>query len=295
MRRKRVYCLGSINVDYFYRVPHLVRPGETLAAVSLDRELGGKGANQSIAAARAGSEVHHIGSIGNDGHWLIGMLEKNNVWTKHVQVSSSASTGHAIITVEKSGENQIVLFPGANRDQSMENVTDALGNAKPGDWLLMQNETTKQLEVARSARKIGMDVAYSAAPFDVDAVLSLFPFLTLLIMNEIEAEQMSNFSGMSLEDIPVPYVMVTRGARGGIWIDTKRQRKESVAAFSARAVDTTGAGDTFAGYLVAGLSGNLSIKNALSRAMAAAAIQVTRKGASEAIPMADEVVEFMNQ
>lgn len=280
-----VFCLGSINADFIYEVSHIPQRGETVLAHGLFRTLGGKGANQSVAAVRAGAEVRHIGMVGPDGAWCVEVLAGCGVDVRHVG-EAGQPTAHANITVEPSGENAITVFPGANHAQSPARIEAALAEAEPGDWLMLQNETTLQAEAAQSARARGMQVAYSAAPFDEAAVRAVLPHVTLLIMNAVEAAQLAGAMG----DPGAVRQVITKGPDGAEWRDGDLQI--AVTAPHVRAVDTTGAGDTFAGYLVAGLSGGLAPKAALQRAVRAAALQVTKPGTAEAIPTLDEVRSF---
>ena len=284
-----IYSLGSINVDHVYRLSHLPATGETLAADTWTRILGGKGANQSIAAARAGARVVHIGALGLDGNWMRDALADAGVDVTHVTTAEAAS-GHAIVMVDASGENAIVIHPGANRALHPNQIKAALRDARPGDWLLMQNETNCQGEAARMAKSHGLQVAYSAAPFDVDAARAVLPFVSLLILNAVEDEQL--FQAVSVVDVPMR--LVTHGARGAEWFDANSGRAVPVPAFCVQAIDTTGAGDCFAGYAVAGLATGLAPAQALRRASAAAALQVQRLGASEPIPTAAEVDAFLS-
>ncbi|KZY37924.1 ribokinase [Roseovarius sp. HI0049] len=287
-----IYNLGSINADYFYKVPRLPVAGETLAATSMSSGLGGKGANQSVAMALAGVEVRHIGAVGPDGQCLVERMTAAGIDTKNIHVSPDP-TAHAVVMVDSRGENQIVIFPGANQDQNPEVIETALATGQRGDWLLLQNETSLQVETARIAAEKGMIVAYSAAPFDADAVTVLLPYLSLLIMNEVEAGQLTKALGIQLLHLPVANVLVTKGIRGADWHDTRLMQTVSIPAFPVTAVDTTGAGDTFTGYAIAGLSSGLSPQSALRRAAAAAAISVTRAGTADAIPTTAEVEAFL--
>ncbi len=285
-----IFNLGSINADHVYRVVHLPRAGETVAVQGYARALGGKGANQSIAAARAGAEVVHIGAVGADGDWMVADLAEAGVDVRHVRRECVAS-GHAVVTVEQSGENAILVHGGANRALRLEDLEAALAEAGPGDWLLMQNETNLQAEAARMAGAKGLRIAYSAAPFDAAAVRAVLPHITLLMLNEGEAAQMGRDMGV----VQVPMLCVTRGAGGVTWIEAALGRTVTIPAPEVVAVDTTGAGDTFAGYLVAGLAAGVAPERALHHALGAAAIAVTRPGASGAIPTAAEVAAFLGQ
>lgn len=284
-----VWNLGSINVDHFYRVPHLPVPGETLAAAGYAVGLGGKGANQSVAAARAGARVEHIGGVGPGADWVLERLQSYGVGTGHVAVGE-APTGHAVINVAEDGENAIVILPGANGAIAAEQVASALGAAAPGDVLLLQNETVGQNEAAAMAQAKGLRVFYSAAPFSADAVRAVMAHVDVLLLNAVEAAQLEESLGHSVEDIGVETVVITKGADGAEWVGTRRF---FVPGHTVDAVDTTGAGDTFAGYLAAALAEGLAPEEAMARAGAAAALKVTRPGTADAIPAADEVAAFL--
>ncbi|MEM9239062.1 MAG: ribokinase [Pseudomonadota bacterium] len=287
-----IFNLGSINADYFYDLPHLPGPGETLAATRMASGLGGKGANQSVAAALAGSDVRHIGAVGPDGAWAVEKLMSFGVDTRHVQ-ESAQPTAHAIVMVDNGGENQIVIFPGANLDQNVSEIEHALASGGSGDWLLLQNETSCQVDTAQPARAKGMNVAYSAAPFEVDAVRAMLPHTTLLIMNEVEAQQFKTETGKKVQDLTVPHLLITKGKDGAVWHDLPSSETVSVPAFSVDTIDTTGAGDTFSGYAVAGLDQGLTVSDSLRRASAAAALSTIKKGTADAIPDLESVEAFL--
>ncbi|MGC9368505.1 MAG: ribokinase [Paracoccaceae bacterium] len=282
-----VFTLGSVNVDHVYAVPHLPAPGETLAARALSTMLGGKGANQSVAAARAGAEVRHIGAVGADGRWAVEELAGFGVDATHV-AEVDHPTGHAIISVDPAGENAILLFPGANRAQSGAAIARALAEARAGDSLLLQNETSHQAQAARIARDQGMRVVYSAAPFEVAAVQAVLPQLSLLVVNAVEAAQLR----AALGEVTGPDLIVTHGAHGAEWIANSGETV-TVPAFPVTPVDTTGAGDCFIGSLVAALDAGAGREEALRYAAAAAALQVTRAGTAQAMPSRDEVLAFL--
>lgn len=289
-----IFNLGSINADHFYRLPHLPAPGETLAATGHTRGLGGKGANQSVAVARAGGLVRHIGAVGADGDWMVAQMSAAGVECAHVAALPGAS-GHAIINVDAAGENAIVIYPGANREIPLAVVLEALRDAREDDWLLLQNETSLQVETAQIAQEQGLSVVYSAAPFDAGAVMAVLPYLSLLIVNEVEAAQLCSALGVTLADLPVAHVVVTLGARGAIWHDLRGGEEHFVPAFAVKAVDTTAAGDTFAGYLVAALAEDFPPMGAMRLAAAASALKVTRPGTADAIPTRAEVDAFLKE
>ncbi|WP_126975254.1 ribokinase [Frigidibacter oleivorans] len=287
-----IYNLGSINIDHVYRLPHLPGPGETLAALDYRTGLGGKGANQSAAAARAGARVVHLGAVGPDGGWTLDRLRGWGVEVDHV-ARVEAATGHAIINVDAAGENSIVIHHGANHGFAFDAVDRALAGAAPGDLLLLQNETAHQARAAMLAAGRGLRVMYSAAPFEVAAVQAVLPHVTLLALNAVEAAQLSAALGCAPEAVPVPQLLITRGAAGADWIEPARGLHLHVASPKVAAVDTTGAGDTFAGYLAAGLDAGDPPEAALRRAAAAAALKVTRHGTADAIPARAEVEAFL--
>jgi ribokinase len=285
--RMTIFNLGSINADYFYRVPHIPPPGETLAATEMSKGLGGKGANMSVAAARAGSRVLHIGAVGADGRWAVERLDGFGVDTSHI-AEVAEPTAHAIISIDAAGENSIIIFPGANQAIEERQVRDALSKARPQDTVLLQNETCLQAFSAELGSKTGARVAYAAAPFNAEAVQAVLPYLDFLILNEIEAQQLEEATGMSPDHLPVRDVVVTLGSKGCRWYDDQGRVKDFPAQ-KVTPVDTTGAGDTFTGYLLAGLDQGQSMEEAIDLAGKAAAIMVTRLGTADVIPSLAEV------
>ena len=287
----RVWCMGSINVDMFYDVPHIPAPGETLASTNHSVGLGGKGANQSVAAARAGATVNHIGAVGDGAEWIFERLSSFGVNTDHISISKEP-TGHAIISVADDGENAIVILAGANGAIEKSEIRGALEEAEPGDILLMQNETNMQEEAALFAKDLGLRTFYSAAPFDSNAVKKVLPMIDTLLLNEIEAEQLQDALQQSLFSLDVPHIVVTLGGDGARWIDTTNHDSFDIPAIKVTPIDTTGAGDTFAGYLAAALSKGVVPRDAMRLANKAAALKVTRKGTADAIPSLSEVEKF---
>lgn len=283
-----IWNLGSINADNFYSLPHLPGPGETIAATDLRQGLGGKGANMSVAAARAAARVMHIGAVGQDGAWALGRLLEYGVETAHITVIDTA-TGHANIHVDAAGENNIVLFPGANHMITDQMIGAALAEASPGDFLLMQNETLGQVFAVETARLLGMRVAYAAAPFTADSVKQIMDKVDLLVLNAIEAEQLAEATGKELGDLPVADIIVTLGADGCRWISANGQSQRTFPAYKTDVVDTTGAGDTFTGYLVAALDRGMQMPEAIELAQKAGALMVARQGTADAIPDLKEI------
>ncbi len=288
-----VWCFGSIHIDHFHLLPHLPAPGETLATEAYRVELGGKGANQSVAATRAGTQVRHIGAVGVDGAQVLAQLGGHGVGCDHVQRLHGA-TGHAVIMVDGAGENAILVHGGANRALALAPALAALEGAELGDILLMQNETAHQPEMAEAAIGRGMEVIYSAAPFDIDALRAVLPFVNTLVVNEVEAAQMRAALGVEFEDLPVDAVVVTRGKQGASWHE-RGTPVIHVPAFGVQPVDTTGAGDCFAGALAAALDAGADPREAMRFAAAAAALQVTRAGAAGAMPARAEIEALLRE
>ena len=284
-----IYNLGSINVDHIYKVSHLPQAGETISSFCYSVGLGGKGINQSIAAVNAGGTIVHIGSIGAESEWILKMLQGLDLDTNHIAISNK-TTGHAIIHLDEDGANTIVLHAGANHDFQLSNIEKSLAKSEGGDWLLLQNETNLGYETVNYARGRGLKIAYSAAPFECQKTEELLPYCDLLVLNEVEARQcksnIENFDALTARMI----FIVTRGEAGATcYINGD---VSTVPAFSVVAVDTTGAGDTFLGFLLAAIDNGVELQAALKRSAAAAAIQITLDGAVQAIPLLKDVEAF---
>lgn len=287
-----IYNLGSINADLLYSVSHLPVPGETLAATGLRRGLGGKGANMSVAAARGAARVVHIGAVGSDGRWAKDLLTEYGVDTRHIETVSEV-TGHAIILLDGEGENTIVIHPGANQAIPEHRIGLALSEASPGDFLLMQNETNRQAYSAGIGSDMGLRVAYAAAPFAVDKVLDVLDVLDILVLNAVEAEQLTNGVGKTPDALGVADVVVTLGSQGCRWFQATSGQMKTFPALPVTPVDTTGAGDTFTGYLLAGLDRKMPMEQAIGLATKAAALMVTRIGTADVIPDLLEIQQMV--
>ncbi len=282
-----IFNLGSINIDHVYQTSHIVAPGETLGSNSYQRVLGGKGANQSIALARAGVAVNHIGALHANEQEVIEQLQSDGINCQYIQLSSTPS-GHAIIQVSSDGENAIVLYPGANHTIDMKTLSAALQKAASDDWLLTQNETNAVPEAMALAKKMGLKVAFNPAPMTDDVRGYNHADIDLLVVNEVEAEQLSgvvdheSIISYFNTDWPDTDVILTQGAQGVTWL-SKGQRV-FVPSEKVDVVDTTAAGDTFVGYFLSQYSQGIAVETALKISCKAAAITVTKLGASSAIP-----------
>ncbi|MFQ3199189.1 MAG: ribokinase [Paraglaciecola sp.] len=291
-----VINFGSINVDHVYQVEHFVQPGETLASSHYQRLLGGKGANQSIALAKAGSDVRHVGKINQEDAPFKQMMIKHNINCKYVSCTETAS-GHAIIQVTPSGENAIVLFGGANHELTNQDIMQALDNAKSTDWVLTQNETNAVDEILKQAKAKGLKVAFNPAPM-TDSVKTLpHQYIDLLIVNEVEAQEISSCNKLEQmedyfrQDWPATEVIITLGKAGACML--RKDRTITVPAYEVDAIDTTAAGDTFIGFFLSAYSDHCEAKSALTRACGASALTVTQLGAAQSIPDARQVDHFL--
>jgi ribokinase len=286
-RKAKILNFGSINIDHVYRVDHLVRPGETLSSERYQRFAGGKGSNQSIAIARAGAEVYHAGRIGADGLWLKEMLDDNGVDTSYIKVADGPS-GHAIIQVDDEGENSIILYSGANRSISWEDAQEVLADFGYGDYLLLQNEISAVPEIISGGAERGLKVVFNPAPMHSGVLDYPLPEVDCFIFNEVEGRELTGKTGQDgilgamMDRFPGAGVVLTLKDKGVIYADM--ERKLTVPALTVKAVDTTAAGDTFIGYLLAGMVAGQDIEGALETANRAAAICVTRLGAADSIP-----------
>lgn len=283
-----IWNLGSINADKFYHLTHLPAAGETISAGRFHQGLGGKGANMSVAAARAAARVAHVGAVGPDGKWAVDRLLEYGVDTRHI-ARVDVATGHANINIDALGENNIVLFGGANHEITDQMIGAALSEASNGDFLLMQNETNGQVYAATTAKALGLRFAYAAAPFSTKAVQAVMGQIDLLVLNEVEAAQLQEATGQRLEDLPIDEILVTLGSEGCKWVSNKGKSVENYPAYRVEVLDTTGAGDTFTGYLLAGLDRGMEMAQAIDLAMRAGALMVSREGTADVIPDLKEI------
>ncbi|MGB3725297.1 MAG: ribokinase [Glaciecola sp.] len=295
-----IYNFGSINIDHVYLVPHFVTPGETLSASNYQSVLGGKGANQSIACAQAGADVKHVGTVHENDMTFVNTIREAGVDCQYITLQSTTPTGHAIIQVSSSGENAIVLYAGANHSLQSQTVNNILHNARPSDWVLLQNETNAIDEIINEAAKKGVPIAFNPAPMTADTAKLPLEKVALLILNEVEAMQLTQTQDIPQAIValntqyPNTKVILTLGKAGVCYLHAGK--RIDVAGFTVEAIDTTAAGDTFTGYFLANyisLADKHAPQQALKTACAAAAIAVTRAGAAPSIPQASEVDAFL--
>ena len=288
----RILSYGSLNLDYVYHVPHFVAPGETLSPTSRDLNCGGKGLNQSLAAARAGAEVLHAGKIGCDGQILADILKDSGVDTSLLSLSSGPN-GHAIIQVEPSGQNCILLYGGSNQDITHAEIDSALEQFGSGDYLILQNEINGLKYIMEQAAKKDLFIVFNPSPIDEGLLQLPLHLVSLLVFNEIEGAALA---GVQHEDQildslrgrwPHCKLLLTLGSRGCIYDDGSVRLRQGI--YRAKAMDTTAAGDTFTGYFVACLASGVPAAECLDLASRAAAIAVSRPGAAPSIPTMEEV------
>ncbi|HET6473066.1 MAG TPA: ribokinase [Pseudomonadales bacterium] len=289
--------LGSLCIDHVYAVPSIVRAGETLLGHDPVRHAGGKGLNQSLAAARAGASVVHVGCVGADGVWLKDALAQAGVDVDGVRVCESDPTGHAVIQVTPDGENAIVIVGGANRRIQPTDVERAIERVGADGWLLMQNEINDVEDVIEAARRANVRLALNIAPVDGREANYVLDGVELLLLNEIEAAALTRDADpkRAIERLacerPRQHVVVTLGMHGVLY--ACGDERITLPAFEVAAVDETAAGDAFIGHLMAAWIENLPIRERLRRASAAGALAVCVPGAAPAIPNAASVQQFL--
>lgn len=297
----KVLCFGSLNIDYTYKVPHFVKKGETLASERLQVFGGGKGLNQSVALAKAGTEVYHAGSIGQDGMFLLDMLKDAGANTDFVKILDTVRTGNAIIQNDKSGDNCIILYGGANQAIIREQVDEVMSHFESGDYIVLQNEINELGYIVEKAHEKGMIIVLNPSPMNEKILALPLDVINYFILNEVEAAQIlgkedkgeeswEQIADDLLKKFPQATIVLTMGSEGSVFKNQKETVCQSI--YKVQAVDTTAAGDTFSGYFIGGILGGLSAKEAMDQASKASAIAVTRKGAAPSIPLLAEVQNY---
>jgi len=300
----KLVVLGSVNADHVLQVASFPRPGETLLGHSYVVIPGGKGANQAVAAARLGADIAFIACVGDDsfGRNMITEFERDGINTQAVMIEQDTPTGIAMIQVAATGENSICISAEANACLTLERLIPHGELIARADTLLMQLETpiATITQAAKIAKQAGTRVVLNPAPAQplTDELLAVVDLIT---PNETEAELLTGIKVTDMASAQVAAdvlhakgigeVMITLGSQG-VWISTAGIGKQ-VKGFRVDAVDTTAAGDTFNGGLLAGLQAGLALDDAIIFAHAAAAISVTRVGAQTSIPTKAEVDAFL--
>ncbi len=305
-----VVVVGSLNADFVVTLDAFPAPGESVLGKTFEQVPGGKGLNQAVAASRLGAQVAMIGAIGGDqfGAGLMRTLESEGI-TPLIQVNSDASTGIAMIEVESSGENRIIVISGANNLLSEEVVEASLreiANQHQIGVVITQGEVpvTATERALRVAKELGAITILNPAPMR-DFPQSMFPLVDYLVPNELEAQELCALEGnagksmldfvevaTSIVDLGVGTVIITRGEKGAVW--STATASGQAAAFRIVPVDTVAAGDAFCGGLATALNEGRPLNEALRWASAAGALAATRKGAVSSIPRRSEVEELLN-
>ena len=288
-----IFNFGSTNIDIIFKVDHIVQPGETIGSTSLTRSTGGKGANQSVGACYAGgAKVYHVGKIGPDGSFIRNILEEKGVDTTFLR-EGITPTGQALIQVSKQGQNSIVLYSGGNKEFTEDEVLDTLNHTQKSDWVLLQNETNQLDFIIKKAKEKELNICFNPAPFDKSVLDLPLHLLDVLVVNEVEAEGISQSSDpyKAIEILSALYketeIIITLGSNGVMY----KKGDNPIITFGTwevKVADTTAAGDCFIGCYIASRSKNNDVKTSLYKASAASGITVMRDGAIPSIPSPEE-------
>lgn len=299
-----ITVIGSLNMDLVVRTPKMPQAGETLAGTEFHLIPGGKGANQSVAAARAGAPTRMVGRVGTDafGPVLLDSLAAAGVDVSGVAVLSEATSGTATIVVEDSGENRIIVVAGANGQVSLNFINDQWPVIRQSDLILLQHEIPLATvhHIIERAYAEGIRVMLNPAPI-YPIPRGVLAKVDTLILNEVEASALTGLKvtdlatarivAATLTDLGVNTVLITLGSNGAVLHNSHHELFQP--GFKVEVVDTTAAGDTFTGGYAASILSGKSLPEALMYAVAASALAVTRLGAQTSIPSRDEVEAFL--
>lgn len=299
--RKKIVVIGSSNTDMVIKTDRFSLPGETVIGGPFIMNSGGKGANQAVAVARMGGDVSFITKTGNDvfGKQAIESFKAEGIETEYVFSDPDNPSGVAIISVDASGENCIIVAPGANNNLTVRDIEKARAEIENADILLMQLEIPVETVeyAAEIAASKGVRVMLNPAPAQ-SLSARLLQHLDIITPNETEAEVLSGIkvndwdsaraAARKISEKGVRIVIITLGSLGALIKEGKQYFE--VSSEEVNVVDTTAAGDTFCGTLGVGLSEGKSIRDAAEMACKAAAITVTRMGAQSAIPYRNEIL-----
>ena len=289
----RALVYGSLNLDNVYTVEHIVAPGETLASTGFRQGCGGKGLNQAIALAKAGAPTALAGRIGADGQMLLDACTQYGVDAAQV-LTVDEPTGNTIIQVDRNGQNCILLFGGANRTQTEEQIDRTLAQYHAGDYLFLQNEINLLPYLIEQAHARGLQIVLNPSPFEPELLDAGLDKLSWLICNEVEGWQMTGAKEPQdiLDRLHAQYpnvnLVLTLGEQGAMCLEDGMVYRQ--ACYPVETVDTTAAGDTFTGFFFALRMAGQGTAQALAFASRAAAITVSRPGAADSIPGIDEVI-----
>ena len=294
----KVLNLGSLNIDKTYTVDHFAEAGETIQAIAYEEFCGGKGLNQSIALAKAGADVFHAGCVGQDGDVLLETLEKAGVKTELIRKNQELS-GHAVSQVNRDGQNKIMIFGGANSYVTPEYIDQVLNHFNRGDMLLLQNEISNVSYALEQAKERGLTVAFNPSPISGSIGHYNLRRTDYFILNEVEGRKLADTHTEDAEEIllelrikyPESVFVLTLGDKGSYYADASVMFYQEI--FRTDVIDTTGAGDTFTGYFLAGIARGTSPQEAMKYASLASSLSVSRHGASPSIPDHSEVCRKM--
>lgn len=305
MAKARIVVVGSTNTDLTVLTERLPAPGETVLGADLMQAGGGKGANQAVAAARAGAQVAFVGRVGADdfGRAAVANLSREGIDTSRLAMDEQAASGVALIIVDRKGENLIAVASGANARVSPEDVRAAGELIAAADLVLLQLEVPLPAvrEAVRLARSAGVPVMLNPAPAPEQGALSdLLGELSYLTPNEGEAARLLGGAGQSPEDAAcrlvaagVGAVVLTLGAAGACVC--RRGACRRIAAPRVKAVDTVGAGDCFSGVMAVGLAEGMALEEAALLATCAAALSVQKAGAQPSMPVRAEIEKLLKK
>lgn len=303
-RRQKFCVVGSLNMDLVTKVKRFPRDGETLLGESFSILPGGKGANQAVALSRLGGDVEMLGVIGNDilGQQYLEVLNKEGIGNSHLKISDNLVTGTASIVVNETGENKIIVVPGANSECSSSYVSSSAEIIKNCDYLLLQLEIPIEsvLKAAKIAHDAGVGIILDPAPAK-EIPLELFSLLSVITPNETEAAILTgcdtkNLKGISnaasrFHDLGVEVVIIKAGKRGAFF--SKSGKCTKIKGYKVNTIDTIAAGDSFNAGLAFSLSNGAEFPEAIKFANAVAAISTTQVGAQIAMPTIDKVRKLM--
>lgn len=295
----KIINFGSLNIDKVCSVEEFVQPGETIMATGYSVNAGGKGLNQSVAAARAGAQVLHAGAVGSDGLFLKEILADAGADVSCLRVMDTES-GCAFIEVNSKGQNRIIVSAGTNRMYTEEYIKNVLEKAEAGDFVLLQNEINMVGEIIRLSHEKGCRVVFNASPIPGKPEELPLELVDIFMVNELEAAALAGTSAEGdFRDIlkalqkkyPKAAIVMTLGKEGVLY--GYKEEFYSHPIFKVNAVDTTAAGDTFCGYFLAALCAGKSVEMALREASAASAMAVSAKGAAPSIPVHSAMEEWL--
>lgn len=294
----KILCIGSFNKDLVYGVDHIAVGGETILSQSLHKYWGGKGLNQAVALARSFDEVYMAGRINSEDESLRAFMAENNLHDDYLAYSEQP-TGHAVIYVDKKGQNSITVFGGANQDLTDEYVNSTLAHFNAGDIVLVQNETNALDTILRTAHARGLRIAMNPSPF-ADTLLALpLEYVDIFLINEIEGKQITGedrpckILASMKKKFPKAQVVLTMGKEGAVYATPNDIYRHGI--YNVPVVDTTAAGDTFTGYFLSGIARQLPPEMVLEQASKASSIAVSRAGATVSIPYLAEVEAFAGE